>query len=159
MGTVLQQDTRLTNTRSGLLLMMSFHEIMVLIRKTTAKYAARCALYTAVGSLLSLPSSIHLGTALSVTTSDWLLCLSRAIESKHLKLVRLQIFSSPMSTRLTSRTSCTSTEWQAMHRSKHVLLGCLEIGQMVNETRSSIPDHKLNTKLLPSTPSNTDSPR
>ena len=58
---------------------------MVLIRETTLLYAARGGLYTEVGSPLSLPSSILLGIALSVTTSDGLLYLSRATETKHMK--------------------------------------------------------------------------
>ena len=55
-------------------------------------YAARCGLYTKVGSPLSLPSSILLGIALSVTTPDWLLYLSRATENQASDMVRLQIF-------------------------------------------------------------------
>ena len=63
------------------LLMLRFYGIMVLIWEATLMYAARGGLYTEVGSPLSLPSSILLGIALSVTTSDGLLYLSRTTET------------------------------------------------------------------------------
>ena len=84
------KETRSTSLKADdhkiwVLLMLRFFGIMVPIRNTTKMNAARCESYTEVGSSLSLPSSILLVIALSVTTSDWLPCLSHASESKHLK--------------------------------------------------------------------------
>ena len=71
----------------------------MLIQKTTIVCAPCYGLYAEVASSLSLPNSIPQGIALSVTTSDWLLCLSRAAEHKHLKWSDVQTLDKPLSAR------------------------------------------------------------
>ena len=77
-------------------LMLNFCRIVVLIRKTTTMSVARCGFFTGVGSSLSLPSSMPLVVVLN--TSAWLLCLSRAAESKHLKWCDVPVLDKSLST-------------------------------------------------------------
>ena len=87
-----------------------------IVRKTTTMFAAPCGLYTEVGSSLSIPSSIPLGIALSVTTSHWLLCLSRAADSKHLRWCDVPIIDKPLSTRYEEVSDIIHTNDMVMQR-------------------------------------------
>ena len=107
-------------------------------RWTAFMYAARCGLYSEVGSSPSLPSSIPHGIVLN--TSDWLLRQSRAAESKHLKWCDVSIPDKPLSTRYEKVSDIIYISRMADHAARqHVLLGWLEIGQMVtvNEVLNS----------------------
>ena len=132
------------------LLVLLFCGFVELIRRTTMMCAPCRGLHTDVGSSFSLPSSIPHGIVLSVTTSDWFLCLSRAAESKHLKWCDVPILDKPLSTRYEKVSDIIYMSRMAGRAAQqHVLVGYLEIGQMVTTLRSSIPDHKLNTKFWP----------
>ena len=105
--------------------MLRFCGIMVLIRKTTKIDAARCGLYAEVGSSPSLPCRVQY--LLSMTTSDWLLCLSRAAENKHLKGATCTLMISPCwHVTKKSRTSSTSAEWQVMKQRSNTCFGDVE---------------------------------
>ena len=140
--------------------MLMFYGVKVLIRKTTTMYAARCEVYNEVGFSLSLPNSVPHGNVLIVTTSNLLLCLLRAAKSKHLKWCDAQVVDGHLSTRYENVSDIINISRMAGHTAQqHVVLGCLEIGQMVNAMRNSIPDHRLDTTIWPSSSSNTGSPK
>ena len=72
----------------------------------------------------------------------------------------MQTFGGYLSTRHEKVSGIVNISTMAGHAAQqHVLLECLGIGQMVNTMRSSIPDHRLDTTISPSTPSNVGSPK
>ena len=66
------------------------------------------------------------------------------------EMVRRAILDKPLSTRYEKVSDIIYMSRMAGRAAQqHVLVGYLEIGQMVTTLRSSIPDHKLNTKFWP----------
>ena len=78
-------------------------------------YAERCEVCIEVGSSPSLPSSAPHGIVLSVMTSNWLHCLLRAAENKHLRWHDVQHFHEPLSTRYDKSLGHHSTSEIAGH--------------------------------------------
>ena len=80
--------------------------------------------------------------------------LLHAAEAKHLRWCDVQILDKSLSTRYEKVSNIVNISKMAGHAAQqHVPFECFGIGQVVNSVKSSILDHRFDTRVWPSTPS------